>query len=160
MWTYDINYILLKNVDKILYIVFVAIMQKKGVFIMENCFSIQPKERRRAIGKYFYMGAVIVRFDGREYEAIIIFDTTRDRPDTRGIIGWKILARNCEALKRMIFDIAELYPPRREINVRIWPCDTLIGSKNDINEDNEEITEERRKGAKKGKYKVETIKEE
>lgn len=135
-------------------------MQRKGVFIMENCFSIQPKERRRAIGKYFYMGAVIVRFDGREYEAIIIFDATRDRPDTRGIIGWKILARNYEALKRMIFDIAELYPPRREINVRIWPCDTLTGSKNDINGDNEEITEERRKGAKKGKYKVETIKEE
>lgn len=98
---------------------------------MEDYFSIQPKEKRKGIGKYFYMSMVSVRFDGREYEAIIMFDFTRDRPDTRGIIGWKILARNYEALKRMIFDIAELYPPKREINIRICPCEKLTGSKKD-----------------------------
>lgn len=68
--------------------------------------------------KQFRMKTVIWNYDKKYCEAIVMLDKKRNEI-ARGIVGHRILATDEEALKAMLLEVSEIYPPKEDIEV--WP---------------------------------------
>lgn len=70
-------------------------------------------------GKCLKIGCVAVRReDENNISAIIVFDVTRDRTDTK-TTGIKLFARNADTIRKMIQEMAMLYPVQEKMTVCI-----------------------------------------
>ncbi len=70
-------------------------------------------------GKYLKICRVAVRWEGEnDISAIILFDVTRDRTDTKAV-GIKLYAGNTGTIRKMIQEMAMLYPVQEKMIVCI-----------------------------------------
>lgn len=69
-------------------------------------------------GHFLKINSIAVRWEGKTLAAIIVFHSTRNRADTK-TTGIKIFAENADTLKKMLEEMAELYPVRENMTVYI-----------------------------------------
>lgn len=70
-------------------------------------------------GKCLKICRVIIRWERKnDISAIIVFDVTRDRTDTK-TTGIKLFARNADTIRKMIQEMAMLYPVQEKMIVCI-----------------------------------------
>ena len=70
-------------------------------------------------GKYLKICRVAVRWEGEnDISAIIVFDVTRDRTDTK-TTGIRLYARNASTIRKMIQEMATLYQVKEKMMVCI-----------------------------------------
>lgn len=90
--------------------------------------KLKPKECYR--GKYLKIAHIAIRWERKNLAAIIVFHTTRQRADTRAA-GIKLFGENIDTIKKMLEEMAELYPVRENMTVYIpeseqegelWSC--------------------------------------
>ncbi len=77
-------------------------------------FIIPSKKNSK---RKFRMSMVLFNYDEKDCEAIVMLDRKRNEI-AKGIIGHRILATDGEALKAMLLEVAEIYPPSEDIEVR------------------------------------------
>lgn len=75
-----------------------------------------PKQRCK--GKFLNISNIAVWWEGNRLNSIIVFHVTRNREDTKAA-GMKIFTKNIETTKKMLQEVAELYPVQKEMNVYI-----------------------------------------
>lgn len=85
-------------------------------------FIIPAKKNSK---KQFCMSIVLCNYDKKYCEAIIMLDKKRNEP-SRKIVGHRILATDLEALKAMLLEVAAMYPPKEDIEVRPHYRDDII----------------------------------
>lgn len=69
-------------------------------------------------GRFLKINSIAVRWEGKILAAILVFHVTRDRTETK-VAGIKIFAENTATLEKMLLEVAELYPVREKMTVRI-----------------------------------------
>ena len=83
-------------------------------FIIPGNGSMSRKKR---------IGLVIVRHDGKYYQATLMFNKRRSEP-VKGIVGQQILATEPDALREMLLEIGRVYPPKKDL--KVYPHDTRV----------------------------------
>lgn len=80
-------------------------------------FELVPKQNYK--GKYLKICRIAVRWEGENnISAIIVFDVTRDRTDTKAA-GTKLFAQNSDTIRKMIQEMAMLYQVKEKMTVCI-----------------------------------------
>lgn len=70
-------------------------------------------------GKYLKICRVAIRWEGKnDISAIVAFNITRGRTDTK-TTGIKLFARNADTIRKMIQEMAMLYPVQEKMIVCI-----------------------------------------
>lgn len=70
-------------------------------------------------GKCLKICRVAIRWEGKNHiSAIVAFDVTRERTDTK-TTGIKLFARNTDTIRKMIQEMAMLYPVQEKMTVCI-----------------------------------------
>lgn len=82
-------------------------------------------------GHFLKINSIAVRWEKEnDISAIIVFNVTRARADTK-TTGIKLFARNADTIKKMLWEMAELYPvqekmivyiPESEQEGELWSC--------------------------------------
>lgn len=80
-------------------------------------FELVPKQNYK--GEYLKICRIAVRWEGEnDISAIIVFDVTRDRTDTK-TTGIRLYARNASTIRKMIQEMATLYQVKEKMMVCI-----------------------------------------
>lgn len=84
----------------------------------------KPKDSKKSNHwKRQRMLSAVILHDGNNYLAMATFEPTRN--SMIDCYGWKLMSRTKEVLKEMLEDICIIYPPQRDIEVKIVECKKL-----------------------------------
>lgn len=80
-------------------------------------FELLPKQNCK--GEYLKICRIAIRWEGKnDISAIVAFDVTRDRTNTK-TTGIKLFARNADTIRKMVQEMAMLYPVQEKMTVCI-----------------------------------------